>query len=1148
MALLSQFITLKGRYHRSVNLERDLHGTDALEGYVVTPRSAAALERILSAIVHQRASRAWTLTGAYGTGKSSFAHFLLSLCAESQSDERRFAQGILNNHNSHNSSELRKLGKKIEMGGLVRAVATAQREPIAHTVLKAIDRGASEFWSEAGPGRRPLVLNELRNRVEKLKPSTIISSSEVIGFVEEVAAKSKAGLVLIIDELGKGLEYAALSQSDGDLFLLQQLAELRAEPGAYILGLLHQSFAEYGQALSSTQRAEWSKIQGRFEDIPFTNSAAEALRLMSHAIDYAPNATLKAVTKDYAKRWHKELSALLQETSYTQEAIADLLPIHPVTAIALPLLCNRFAQNDRSLFTFLTSDEAHSFAYFLQNHEFNRDSLPTLKLSSLYDYFVNVVGANLYSRPHLSRWVEIQGRITESHGLDDEEIQVLKSVGILNLIATAGTLRASLNLVALSLCDSPDDQIELARWKKVISSMIDRRIIAHRKQLDELRVWEGSDFDINQATQDFVESDTRPLDEILNRAAPLGPVVAQRHSYHFGTFRYFERRFVSTELQLQQLRTIAEAADGLVAYWVSDRKCLEVPSMTADGKPLVVIGASNVVALRRAAHELNALQRVGGSPELQTDGVAKREVRQRTLVAKRHLEEVLSDSFNLTNNKNCWALGKQKHYRSWRDFMASLSSICDEVYCSTPILNNELVNRRELTSQGAKARRELLEALLTRNDLPHLGLTGFGPEVSMYRSVLSNTGIHTQSENGDTWLIGPPQDVSLLPTWNAIERYCLESVKNPRTVTELFELLSHAPYGLKSGVLPILFAAVLIHHDDDICIYRDGTFIPILGPEHFELLVKDSSRFAVKHFVTSGLRAQIFKEIEELVAKVDKSKRRTRNASLLSVVTPLTRWVSSLPAYTKKTSMLNEQTKAIRDAIVSAKQPDELLFTAIPVALGLGPIIDGDKENISKANDLRVGLLRTLRELQTAYDEMINLCQQQVCDAFRVEASSARQALRARGLAVSLCSGQFDSFVAHLIDERPDDRAWFAQLLMIIGDKPTESWRDEDVELFRDDVVTYAKRFANFEAVQSTMRQSPGVGFEARKITLTQPSGKEEQKILWIETAKENRVNALVDEIHEKLSEFPDLQDAVLSKLTESLLAETSRNSRRKEA
>ena len=62
--------------------------------------------------------------------------------------------------------------------------------------------------------------------------------------------------------------------------------------------------------------------------------------------------------------------------------------------------------------------------------------------------------------------------------------------------------------------------------------------------------------------------------------------------------------------------------------------------------------------------------------------------------------------------------------------------ICDSVFGLTPIINNESVNKNEITSIAANSRNKIISALL-RNELePNLGLSGTGQEVSIMRSTL----------------------------------------------------------------------------------------------------------------------------------------------------------------------------------------------------------------------------------------------------------------------------------------------------------------------------------------------------------------------------------------------------------------------------
>jgi len=94
MPHLSDFIHLQRRYTRSINLERDLEIAERVQGYVPTAKVLDTLERFFRAFFTSSASRAWTLTGVYGTGKSAFAHFLSALCASEASTIRKEALQI----------------------------------------------------------------------------------------------------------------------------------------------------------------------------------------------------------------------------------------------------------------------------------------------------------------------------------------------------------------------------------------------------------------------------------------------------------------------------------------------------------------------------------------------------------------------------------------------------------------------------------------------------------------------------------------------------------------------------------------------------------------------------------------------------------------------------------------------------------------------------------------------------------------------------------------------------------------------------------------------------------------------------------------------------------------------------------------------
>ena len=63
---------------RSTNLERDHNSADLVKNYQITGKAAEILGRFADALEGEKAS-AWSVTGPYGMGKSTFANYLAVL-------------------------------------------------------------------------------------------------------------------------------------------------------------------------------------------------------------------------------------------------------------------------------------------------------------------------------------------------------------------------------------------------------------------------------------------------------------------------------------------------------------------------------------------------------------------------------------------------------------------------------------------------------------------------------------------------------------------------------------------------------------------------------------------------------------------------------------------------------------------------------------------------------------------------------------------------------------------------------------------------------------------------------------------------------------------------------------------------------------
>ena len=156
-----------------------------------------------------------------------------------------------------------------------------ERAALAEALAKALRRLSPR-------GRAPQVVEKLESLVASQDPS----GTAVVGLFEESNdyirrfGDDAAGLLLVIDELGKFLEYGASHPDHGDVYVLQELAEAasRSARPFLVLTILHQALDRYAAHMSPSRRSEWAKIHGRFEDVAFEEPAEQMLRLVAQAI------------------------------------------------------------------------------------------------------------------------------------------------------------------------------------------------------------------------------------------------------------------------------------------------------------------------------------------------------------------------------------------------------------------------------------------------------------------------------------------------------------------------------------------------------------------------------------------------------------------------------------------------------------------------------------------------------------------------------------------------------------------------------------------------------------------------------------------------------------------------------------------------
>lgn len=1133
---LADFIGIRSQFQRSVNLERDSDG-DAAAHYIPTSRAVEMVRRWALAMIEPGRPRAWSITGPYGSGKSSFALFLEALAAGEKSEVRGAAERTLGDIDAELMLMLAKGRAQLRLGkaGFIRAVATAQREPAAASIMRALRTGARRYWPKGMPRS---VATSLAIKSDNPR------ATHLIGALRELS--EHAPVLLIIDEFGKNLEAFGDGGAEADLFVLQAIAEsvsgLAGLP-VFLFTLQHLAFSDYASTLAEQQRREWTKVQGRFEDVPFLDSPDQAIHVIAGAFDKSRvPATLQNRINIWARGLWKSYRnlGLSDYFGQTYQRVAACYPLHPLTAVALPVLCARYAQHSRTLFGFVAGKEPGSVSGFLES-TIASDALPVVTLEHLYAYFIESSGSMIAASTDGSRWLEIERRLRETQGLTDEELRCLRTIAILNLISTGGALRASMGAITLTMA-SGSTPVATVHTIRIVKQLEKRGLLTFRSFADEYRLWQGSDFDAAGAVAESRERlRGQSVTALLEQVSPSPPVVAARHSQRTGVLRYFGVSFVD---DLTDKVELPADADGLLVYHLGSKMAGSLSTALAnDARPVVIVTTTAADNIREAALDVAAHHDVASSTDaLATDWVARRELQEREAVSRQRLMAVLRDGFAGGRAKRILASSGEK-LNSVVSLTRLVSDLCDRIYPATPEVRNEMIARRALTSQGAKARRELLSAMVANPSAERLGIEGYGPERAMYEAVLFWPGLHRLAPEGLWNFQAPRKGSSWHGAWTVMAKLMGAARTRHVAVSEVWAALQVPPVGLKEGPIPVFFTAALLYWADEVAIYQDGSYQPVVDAAFVERLVKTPERFSIRAFGLAGARGEVIRAVGEALGVAGRQPSKRRNSTVLSVVSPLLTRLRGLPAYSHQTKRLSAEAIAVREALRTGREPDRLLFEDLPKACGLKPFVASPAVSTQRAKEFASGLRNAVAELESAYPNLLGSLYDAFAREFRVPAAlRLREDLRARSryLVGNVLEPRIKSPLLMACDENLDDEDWLEAMAMSIGDRPPQEWRDEEVDQFNVRLHALATSFDRLEALLFTRRDEHREGFDARRVTVTAPNGSEVSRVVWIDQRLEATVGEVaalaIKELDARIG--PDGRAALISVLAGQLLAE----------
>jgi hypothetical protein len=349
-----------------------------------------------------------------------------------------------------------------------------------------------------------------------------------------------------------------------------------------------------------------------------------------------------------------------------------------------------------------------------------------------------------------------------------------------------------------------------------------------------------------------------------------------------------------------------------------------------------------------------------------------------------------------------------------------------------------------------------------------------------------------------------------------------------------------------------LLCLFLTVYFDEMALYQDGAFVPRFGLDEMELMTKRPEYFSIRRFAPEKARGELFELYRDILnAQVSSEVIEVKKATLIGVIAPLIQFVKRLRPYVINTRSVSRQAQNVRHTLQQARDPIDLLFQDLPMALDLPSFDDSVAGEQELLETFRARFTEAIVELKQAYPKLIDRIKIIIFEVFGgnstdIEVLRSQLKDRVQHLLARCNDRELKPFLAALAGFSGTDTDWIASLATIATQRPVDSWRDNDLETFSVRLADLHTRFSNLETLIAKVDKVLPNGSddrEPRMVSLTRADGSAASNILWVDQASLQEAKAMVAQlIEEGQISRPQLQ-AIFLLLGEHLLSEVKESS-----
>jgi len=299
------------------------------------------------------------------------------------------------------------------------------------------------------------------------------------------------------------------------------------------------------------------------------------------------------------------------------------------------------------------------------------------------------------------------------------------------------------------------------------------------------------------------------------------------------------------------------------------------------------------------------------------------------------------------------------------------------VFKLTPKINNEMIVREKPSAIVVNARKKLLLGILERTGQENLGIKGNFPDASMFRTVLLNTGLYSSNGNSG-WHYNSPDkitDEGLKEVWKKFLEFFTIPSEQPKDIKIFFEEMREPPFGVRAGLLPILFAAGIKAFQSSFSLTKSGTYVTDILPSEIENLCREPHLYRL--FVPNLSKEKV-EYLNTLYNCFNGSfPGAPQKTNLIQACSDaIEEWKRGLPPGAMNTRRISEETLRFRAVINQGLDPIRLLFEEIPAVCNC---------SIKKLDELVTIILKYKEELENIIQDYHHLAIESIRQTLSLE-------------------------------------------------------------------------------------------------------------------------------------------------------------------